>query len=384
MMQKEFIGGGAISALPTLLPEFNVRSLFLLHGKSSYTDSGIAERIKPLLAGVRVTEWSDFSPNPSSTDLFRGLQLFAASPADCLVSVGGGSVMDMAKLLKYFSGGAGGSGDVVDPAALLAAGGPSGRWNPIPHIAIPTTSGSGTEATHFAVIYVDGIKHSVSDARLLPEAAIVDHELTHTLPPSQTAVSGMDALCQAVESYWSIHSTEASRAEAADAITAVLRHLSAAVKNPSPADRNAMALAAHKAGRAINVTRTTAPHAISYTLTARFGVPHGHAVALTLGDLFVYNAGVGDADVEDPRGESFVKARLGEIAALFGCQDAHGVRAAVTSLMKSIGLETRLEGVGVRTAADRALIADGVNLERLRNNPRRLTREALLGILEGR
>lgn len=376
MHQREFIGAGSISSLPALIAEFNARSVFLLHGRSSFRSSGLDRRLETLLPSTRVTRWSDFNPNPIIDDLAGGLKALRGAGGDCLVSIGGGSVMDMAKLLKFYAE------TQESPADLLRRGANPDRMGSIPHIAIPTTSGSGSEATHFAVVYCDGVKHSIADERLLPEAAIVDAELTYLLPARQTAVSGMDALCQAIESYWSVHSTEESRQLAADALALIRDHLPSAVRSPGPGNRSAMSVAAHLAGKAINITKTTAPHAISYTLTMRFGIPHGHAVALTLGELLVYNSRVTADDATDPRGPGFVRERIADLQRSLGCDSPEATREWLWTLMGRIGLETRLDALGVRTSADRDAVVDGVNIQRLANNPRTLTRDGLQAIIE--
>ena len=145
---------------------------------------------------------------------------------------------------------------------------------------------------------------------------------------------------------WNVHSTEESRALAGEAITLALRHLVSCVECPTPEARLGMCAASHAAGKAINLTRTTAPHALSYTMTARFGVPHGHAVALTLGQVLAFNSGVTDDDVTDPRGAAFVRGTLEHLNRLLECGDAAEALGRIEALMKSVRLETRLCDVG--------------------------------------
>ncbi len=111
--------------------------------------------------------------------------------------------------------------------------------------------------------------------------AIVDPALTRSLPPLVAAASGMDALSQAIESYWCVNSTDESKDFAREAIGRIVPHIREAVHAASDEPRLAVAQGAHLSGKAINITRTTAPHALSYALTSRFGVPHGQAVSLT-------------------------------------------------------------------------------------------------------
>lgn len=250
-----------------------------------------------------------------------------------------------------------------------------------PIAAVPTTAGSGSEATHFAVVYVGGNKFSVAHESMLPGFVVVDPQLTQSLPASITAVTGLDALCQAVESMWCIHSTEESISYSREAVTLVLNHLERAVREPTPCDRTAMCRASHLAGRAINLTKTTAPHAISYTLTARYGIPHGHAVALTLGPMLSYNSAVNDNDVADPRGAQHVQQVIHALNGLLCCADADESCNRIQRLIQSVHLPTRLRDVGATSDVDRQFLVDQVNMQRLANNPRRVTPEALADLL---
>jgi alcohol dehydrogenase class IV len=143
-----------------------------------------------------------------------------------------------------------------------------------------------------------------------------------------------------------------------------------------------MIRAAHLAGRAINTTRTTAAHAISYTLTSRFGVPHGLAAALTLGSLFVHNAAVADDDAADPRGAGHVRETMRELTSLLGRSTPAGAREFLETFMTGLGLETRLHTLGIRGDDDIALIAVQADADRLSNNPRKLTQAAVRSLLQ--
>jgi alcohol dehydrogenase class IV len=181
----------------------------------------------------------------------------------------------------------------------------------------------------------------------------VDPALTFSLSPRLTAITGLDAFAQAVESYWSVHSTAASRAYARRAIQLVLGSLSGAVHAPTPATRRAMSKAAHLAGRAINLTKTTAAHALSYPLTSYFGIPHGHAVALTLGQLLLYNSGVAADDVNDARGAAFVRRTIDELVALRGARTPEDACRRVEALTQDVGLPTRLSELGCTSSSRR-------------------------------
>jgi alcohol dehydrogenase class IV len=252
----------------------------------------------------------------------------------------------------------------------------------VPLIVAPTTAGTRSEATRFAVVYLDGKKYSVAHQFILPDYAIVDASLTESMPPPVTAETGLDAFCQAVESMWSVHSTEESIGYATEAIRLAWTHLQAAVRHPSRGDREAMCRAAHLAGKALNITRTTAPPALSYTITSKHGVAHGRAVALTLGAVLAFNHAIDGTNCIDPRGPDYVRKAIDNIIGLLGVQTASDAERSIRTFVASLDCPTRLAEVGVTTDEQIQEIAESVNAQRLANNPRRLTNQSLIAILQ--
>jgi alcohol dehydrogenase class IV len=368
--QQVYFNDGAVRFVEPVLQRLGARSVLLVTGKSSFTQSGAEAALAGVLSGFRVTRFTEFQPNPQFRDALVGIERCRETQPDVLLAVGGGSAIDTAKLIAGLADQDADPNDILVGAAQITRPGP-------PLIAVPTTAGSGSEATHFAVVYRDGTKYSVTHESLLPHTAIVDPCLTHSLSAHTTAVTGLDAFAQAVESVWSVNSTDESRHHARRAVALVVENLCGCVSRPTAETRRAMSEAAHLAGRAINVTRTTAPHALSYVMTSSFGVPHGHAVALTLGQMLVYNSRLTDSDVLDPRGADHVRRAIGDLNGLLGCETSEQARDWITQLIESVGLATRLSDVGIRSDADRRLIRDGINVERLANNPRRLTPAAV-------
>ena len=371
--QIDRFGWDSATRVGELIARHDPRNVLLVTGQASYVSSGAEAALGPSLAGYAVTRFSDFSVNPKIEDVREGIAVARRLECDLVIAVGGGTALDVAKSVRTLAAQQG------DPLGYVTGEGSIAR-DGVPLIAIPTTAGSGSEATQFAVVYVDGVKHSLDHPSVLPDYSVVDPALSATLPPAITASTGMDALAHSIESYWSIHSTDASRTHAAEAITLVIGSLADAVARPDPENRTAMARAAHLAGKAINITRTTACHAISYPITARFGVPHGHAVALTLPHMLLFNAGVTREDVADERGVEWVQARIGEIAALLGASDAVDARRRLLDLMGAISLETSLRRVGIEDVE--VIVGEACN-KRLGNNPRRLTQESLRRLLLG-
>jgi len=292
---------------------------------------------------------------------------------DCVVAVGGGSAIDIAKVIAACGANPGEPAKYIAGDATLNEAGP-------PLIAIPTTAGTGSEATHFAVAYIGSKKYSLAHPGLLPKYAILDAQLTQSLPPAITAATGLDALCQAIESMWAVGGTAESRAFAEQAFELAWHHLPTAVKAPTPEARQAMLDAAHLAGKAINLGKTTAPHAISYALTTRYGTPHGMAVALTLAVVLRHNHEVDEASCTDPRGVAQVRESVARIIAILGCSTVEQTQHALEQFIAAIHCPTRLSQIGVQEA-DLADLAAAVNVERLGNNPRRISQAELVELL---
>jgi len=364
-----------ISGLVPALEQDTVSHIFLVSGKSSFSLSGAEQLLQDHLKKYIVTTFSAYTPNPSLEDAVVGANLFRESGADCIMAVGGGSAIDIAKLVKALIPFKGNETD------FLARDISESKHASLPLIAIPTTAGTGSEATHFAVVYHEGKKYSVASSYLLPNACVIDPTLTQSMPPYLTACSGIDALSQAIESFWNVNSTDKSREYASRAMTLCFEHLEPAVLAPNEDHRTQMARASFLAGKAINITKTTAPHAISYTLTSNYDIPHGHAVSMFLPWFLTYNFQLTDCDCNDSRGVDFVKARLLDIARLLGTDDLTIATKRLQSLIQNIGLESNMKDLGVPTSATRA-IAEGVNLERLKNNPRQPSSDCLSACAE--
>ena len=308
--------------------------------------------------------------------MLKGCDIYNEFHPDIIIGIGGGSVIDMSKLINQISMHS--CSHSSDQISIIIKNKAFPFKKGIPLIAIPTTSGTGSQVTHFAVIYIDDIKYSLADQSILPDYAIVDPVLSYTVPSKIVAATGMDALSQAVESYWSIRSTEESKMYSSKAIALILNSLDAAVSGDNHA-KDEMSQAAHLAGKAINITTTTAPHAISYPITKVYGVQHGYAVALTLGRFFEINSDFKCNVVIDPRGEGYLKGVMTELFKMFNVSSAGECEAVWYQLMKKIGLNPDVNMV-VKCEDIHRLIEE-VNLDRLNNHPVKITADHLEDIL---
>jgi len=363
---------GSLRRLIDVVAEASPTGIAVFTGGRSFSASGAIEIVARAVNGLPIARIGHVTPNPTLEDVVRAREQYLKVEPELIIAVGGGSVIDLAKTVRAVA-------KAPDVRTAITDGPPAGTGPPL--VAIPTTAGTGSEATHFATVYIDGVKHSVTNRNMRPDVVILDPELTASLPPDITASTGLDALAQAIESMWSTRSTEESRRYSAAALDRLTHAIEGAVLEPDLALRTAMLDGAHLAGRAIDISRTTAAHALSYALTARYGVPHGHAAALTLGPLLVYNAAVSDADVRDSRGVRHVRTVIAAISDLLGAADAERAGRSIQQLIERIGLPARLSAVGVHSADDRAALAESVDVERLDNNPRALTHERLVALL---
>lgn len=372
---ETYVKDGAICRLGEVLRARHARSVFLVYDRGAYAACGAQATIESQLKDYAVVRFANFTANPRLEDIQMGTRRFLAAPSDVIVGIGGGSAIDVAKMIGVFAGNEPAAAErIVWKEATIERTGP-------PVIAIPTTAGTGSEVTHFSALYLAGVKYSVSHPFVLPEVAIVDPELTYSMPAALTASTGVDALSQGMESMWAVDSTDESQGYAVEAVRLAIRHLPKAVRAPCPDSRRGMALSAHLAGKAINVSKTTAAHALSYAFTSEYGVPHGQAVGLTLGPLLAYNAAVTDEDCVDPRGRRHVLDTLDRVFKVLDCADAETCWARITSLLREVNCPTRLSEIGVKTADERATIAAQVNAERMSNNPRQLDGPALQRLL---
>ena len=361
----------SIGEVCPLLLSLQIERPFVVLDRLAYEASGAHEVLTPFFRQKATEFFTEFELNPKLDDVQRGIEAYRRSHADFTIALGGGTAIDLAKLIGALA-------TQPDEARDITVGNAPIQNAVKPLMAIPTTAGTGSEATHFAVVYVDGNKYSVAHPSLLPEFAVVDPKLTESLPRSITAATGLDAFCQAIESIWAVNATEESIRYASEAARLAYKNLETAASDPTYQARQAMSRASHLAGKAINITKTTAPHALSYALTSNYGVPHGMSVAVTLAPMLAFNAEVTERDCTDPRGSNAVHQRIAEILRCLECESVEAACGLVRRLLTKLECQPLREICGESDLAD---LVDSVNAERLLNNPRRASREQLVEVL---
>lgn len=238
-------------------------------------------------------------------------------------------------------------------------------------IAIPTTAGTGSESSRYAVIYYEGKKQSITHESILPNIVILDAELLQTLPLYQKKCTLLDALCQGIESWWSVNSTGESKEYSKVAVEDIMHNMELYLsdhENIEAAER--IMTASNYAGRAINITQTTAPHAMSYKLTSLYRLPHGHAVAICMPKVWRYML-ENENKVTDQRGNEYLCTVFQEISKSLGCESPEEVVGWFEKLLHKLEIKSPLG-----TLAEVEILAGSVNPVRLKNNPVSINEEA--------
>jgi alcohol dehydrogenase class IV len=333
---------------------------------------GIVGRVSDLLskAGIGAEVYDQCVENPRIQDIDRGAAFFTTCGCDSLIAIGGGSPMDQAKVLGAvvrFGGSA------ADYNVLKGGAARIGRDMP-PTIAVPTTSGTGSEATRAAVVTdpESKVKFVVISPFLRFSMAIVDPELTRSMPPKVTAATGFDVLVHAIESYVVKMYNPVADGMNRTSFELVGKSLKTAVSQGDNIEaRSDMAMASLLAGIAFSMTGLGAVHALAHPLGAAFGVAHGLANSLMLPHVMRHNAvAVGARYVEATR-HMGLKASTADAAA-----------EAMTALARDVGLPTRLRDVGISEADLAQLAKDASRDVSLGRNPVPCTEADLLAMYQ--
>lgn len=334
--------------------------------------------LEPIFAasGIKVHSYlRDFTPNPSFEEIQEGVREVQKNSPDIIIGVGGGSVLDAAKILTCLSTGL--FQEEIDLAEALQGATFRRSAKSKPRLVLmPTTAGSGAEATSFSVVYFGQEKYSFSNTELPAELVIANYKLVRSAPTAVLASSAMDAIAQSIESYWARASTAVSRKCALEGLKLMWSSAYNAVILRKPDDLKAIVVGSNLVGQAINISKTTANHALSYKITSEFGVPHGHCVGMLLPRFFLLHEHLAKTEplVFEP---ALVRHR--EIAMALGYQDTDFFLAKYLQLLKSLGLEN-FEELRARFGFPAAEIASAVNVERLENHPVPLEMDSLESI----
>ena len=307
---------------------------------------------------LNITYFSDYTPNPTYEEVCRGGELFRKSKSDAILTIGGGSAIDVSKCIKVFS-------TMNDDVNYLKQDIVN---NDIKLIIVPTTAGTGSEATRYAVIYYEGNKQSVTSDYLLPNLTIFDPSFLDSLSLYTKKATVLDAFSHSIESMWSVNSTDESKEYAKEALNIITANFSSFLDGKKEV-YPLMLKASNLAGKAINITQTTAGHAMCYKLTRLYGISHGHAASLVNSCLLPFMID-NISKVSDERGEEYLVNTFIEIGNVLGCKSLDELKTYISSLLDELDLyDVKFD------KSDIPYLSESVNVTRLKNNPVSLTKD---------
>jgi len=361
-------GWGAVEGVGQEAARLGRRAL-LVTGRAAMKQTGTADRVVALLAaaGLSVLPYEGIESDPRAATIDRAAKAARAEGCDLVVGLGGGSPMDAARAIAAMAVLEGSITDYLDGKAIDRPG--------LPLINIATTAGTASEITSVAVVLHERkqLKMGLKSPFWFARVAITDPELTLTMPPALTAATGLDALTHAIESYVSTQATPPSEGLALRAIELVGLHLRAAFADGSnrPA-REGMALASMTAGMAFANSGLGLVHGLVHPIGARFGVPHGMACGRLLPLVMRYN---------QPAAEEKM-AQVGRALTRRPEAAAGDAADAVESLLRDLGVPAGIGDVGVPADQIPSLARDGLLAGAVRTNPRPVTEQEALALLE--
>jgi alcohol dehydrogenase class IV len=370
--KKIVFGNGSILTLASHIKEHHAQNPLIVIDKN-LAKTDLQEKIASILVseGTKFTVFDKVEPEPRIELADEGAALAVKNKCDIVIGIGGGSAMDVAKAIAVIATNKGAAADYLGLNKVPKAG--------LPKIMIPTTAGTGSEVTFTAVFVRKNLKkkEGMNSPYLYPELALLDPELTLSLPPAPTAQTGLDALCHAIESYTSINSSPMSEMFSLEAIALIAENLRTCVHDgKNIAARERMLLGSLYAGIGLANAGVTAVHSLSYPLGGKFGVSHGLANTILLAPVMAFNlpgALEKFADIAEAMGECTEGLPAREAAYL--------AVDAVEALIEDCGIDSSIRDFGVKEDDFPALADVAVTVARpLENNPRKMTKEDMIAI----
>lgn len=344
------------------------KKIVLLHRGGDFLESYAGRTLYKGLEEFEVKQIAVNISNPDVDDLFHLYKQIESFDFQCIVGIGGGSVMDLSKSLAALK-------DMeIDSTSRLRYVIEQKLYreneNIVPWIGIPTTSGTGSEVTCWATIWdrANGVKLSVDCEKLYAHTAIIDPTLTTSLPKGLTAATALDALCHATEAYWSKSSNEISRIYSLEAIKRIVSNFEKVLEQPNDITvRKEIALGSLYAGLAFSNTRTTACHSISYPLTLELGMVHGIAASITLAKVMEINF---DSIIESDK-----------LLQAFGVSSVGEIQVLIEHFHQQSGFASKLKDYNASEEIIGKIANNAFTKGRMDNNPVALTKEDVTQIL---
>ncbi|MBC8180627.1 phosphonoacetaldehyde reductase [candidate division KSB1 bacterium] len=372
MQEILFSGEGKLSELNNILKKYKNILLFTFPIESSTGLNELNKYFQKLENKYNITTISYVGKALPFEDIDEKYnELKGIKNIDLVIGMGGGTIIDLTKIFSLaYSNKTIRFEDILNNKNLK---------NKIDMLFIPTTAGTGSEATSFAVVYKDKIKYSVVRPSFLPKYVILDPMLLKSLPENILNSTILDALAQGIESIWAVGSTSQSREYGKIAIKNILDNF----EKENSIDRfNKLQLGSYYSGKAINISKTTLSHSISYPLSSYFGIPHGVAVFLTLAKVSELNYFSTKENIQAETNLTNVKESFSIIFDLFNVSSIDLLVKELNRIMVKLGFSPKLKDYGI-AKTDLKLIADfSITQGRANNNPRKLDKTDIYNLLE--
>jgi alcohol dehydrogenase len=370
--KKIIFGNGSILTLASHIKEHHAQNPLIVIDKN-LAKTDLLEKVANVLvpAGIKFTVYDKVEAEPPIELADEGAKIAVKNKCDIIIGIGGGSAMDVAKAIAVIVTNKGAAADYLGLNKVPKQG--------LPKIMIPTTAGTGSEVTFTAVFMRKNLKkkEGMNSPYLYPELALLDPELTLSLPPVPTAHTGLDALCHAIESYTSVNSSPMSEMFSLEAIALIAENLRTCVHDgKNIVARERMLLGSLYAGIGLANAGVTAVHSLSYPLGGKYGVGHGLANTMLLPAVMAFNLPATlekFTDIAEAMGENVEGMPVREAAYL--------ALEAVETLIEDCGVHESIAQFGVKEKDFQALADVAVTVARpLENNPRKITKEDMIAI----
>ena len=346
------------------------KKIFVLCGKKSFKSSGADLFLEKKFSNKEIQFFFKKSEIPIIEELIEIIRYIRNFKPNLILAIGGGTVIDYAKIANVVD-------EKPNLADLITSYSYPFEKKYSKLAVIPTTAGSGAEVTSNAVIYVDGIKHSFENEMLIPDNFFLIPEFLISAPNKVKASAGFDAIAQALESLVSKKSNNQSVEYALKSLEISTNNYISFLSDANFRNAAEMSIAANLAGKAISISKTTAPHAVSYPFTSLFNISHGHSVSLFFEKFFRFNY----RNINKSETNFDLNKRFQLIFDIFKVKNIDEFNSQISIIKKKAGLEDNLQLLKIDIKKSSDDIIKGINLLRLGNNPVKVDEKIIYDII---
>lgn len=347
----------------------DVKKIFLIVGNTSYKKLNIDKKIEEIFNDKNYFIYKKKNYFPTFEELIDIKKKLDEYNPDLIIAIGGGSVLDYAKISAVINFEKNLKLKIINNSLNLSKN--------YRLLAIPTTAGSGAEVTENAVIYIDDIKYSVEGPNVKPDDYLLIPDFISLASKKIKASAGFDAISQSMESIMSLKSNSISLKHATDSLKISMSNYLNYINNPSLENDFNMCIAANLSGKAISISKTTAPHAISYPFTSLYGINHGHAVALNLSKFLKFNF----LNIKNASQNFDLNSRFNIIFEITKTKNINELTNYINFLAEKTDMELNFKKLGINIQKEINKILEGVNDMRLKNNPVKIFKKDITKII---